>query len=213
MPKQQVPVDQPLAGPEEHGIAHVDQRCEEREVLTAVASEDDVARVCFARQDEMMCGGRADVVFVEFPFRPSELFRDLVRLAQQPDGAALARDPREREVRDERCCRVERREAKSAIQTNNVAARREVREVITLLGEERAEQPQAVMPVLGKDTPGGEVAERLAPIIDPSLRVQREMGTCMPGPPSSRRKPWFGWSTLQGGAIARSQSWTPTREL
>ena len=116
MPEQQVPVDEPLAGPEEHGIAHVDQRGEQREVLPAVASEDDVAGV------SLRAPGRGDV---RRPRRrglrrvaaPSLSSRSEIscRIGEQPHGAAVARDPRERKVRDERCCRVERREAQPAV--------------------------------------------------------------------------------------------------
>ena len=59
---------------------------------------------------------------------------------------------------------------------DNVPARRQIREVVSVLAEERAEESQALMTMAREHAPRPEVADRLRTPVDQSLRVERKVG-------------------------------------
>ena len=82
---------------------------------------------------------------------------------------------RPRKVRDQRRRGVEHLEPESQVELHDVPARREVREVIALLAEQRPYQAHTVMSVRLEHAPGREVADLLRSSVDRALRVEGEV--------------------------------------
>ena len=133
-PGEKQPACQPSRESLEPGrIAHVENGREGGQTTSSVAPVDDVARAVRADEEGVASGQRMPVILEDASIALVEVGGDLNQVGDHPDPTAWW----QRHRGQQQGGAVEVREAQPAVECHDVAARREVGELVPLLGQGR----------------------------------------------------------------------------